>query len=92
MLVAILGSLDQHLSLILIDGRDIVPSWHDFRLNLFLVFVDNLVLCHGLNWLFYLQERMFMVDHLFAVAAEVEVVAKDALIANAQNAELVFAV
>jgi hypothetical protein len=35
---------------------------------------------------------MFMVDHLLAVAAEVEIVAKNALIANAQNAELVFAV
>ena len=69
-----------------------MPSWHYFRLNLFLVFADNLVPGHGLNWLFDLQKRVFMVDHLFAVAAEVEVVAKDALIANAQNAELVFAV
>ena len=61
------------------------------RLHIFLVFVDDLFFGDGLDGLFYLQKRMFMVDLLLTVAAEVEAIAKNALITDTQNAKVIFA-
>ena len=65
---------------------------HDLRLEILLELVDNLVLGDRLDGFFDLQKRMLVLDLLLAVAAEIEVVAEDALVADAQDAELVLAV
>lgn len=62
-----------------------------FRLKVFSVFVDNLFLCDGLNGFFDLQKSMVVLDFLLAVAAKIVVVAENALVANAKDAEVVFA-